>query len=123
MAQFGNISMMRMDSPFIRKVDSYQIIELLVSSSASSLGAFAIMVSWADLTRSNGGILQCARKDVVAKMCLHAKPNQLPKETAKQGQTWATASAPYSARRPFSATQKFKTNFCYCPTMVPLLGV
>jgi len=29
----------------------------------------------------------------------------------------------YSARRPFSATQKFKPNFCYCPTTVPLLKV
>jgi hypothetical protein len=51
-------------------------------------------LSRADLTGSDGGILQCARKDIVAKMDLHMKTNRLSMESAKQGQTQPTASAP-----------------------------
>jgi hypothetical protein len=40
------------------------------------------------------GILQRTCKDIVAMMDLHMKPNQIPKEMAKQGQTRATDSAP-----------------------------
>ena len=51
-------------------------------------------LSWVDLTGSDGGILQCACKDVVAKMDLHTQTDRLSMEWAKQDQTLPTASAP-----------------------------
>jgi hypothetical protein len=40
------------------------------------------------------GILQRVCKDIIVMMDLHMKLNQIPKETAKQGQTRATDPAP-----------------------------